>query len=131
MKTISIKELINGLHSITRMRGEIALIVSGLQGRLRKVPDVERFEKLVRDLVLREDRATWVVSLARNGTRVICRKDAQVVFDTDWKNDSDDIGLVNVEFVYDALQILVDGVVEVFPKIREDAEAVSRLSSKF
>lgn len=137
-KQISVRDLINGMQNVSRMRGEIGLVVSGLTSRLRKVPVDELNRKLLYKrtrLVLEEGNVMWVVyrpSLDTNRVAIECwKKSSSMVFSTGWQNEQDDIALVHVEFVYNGLQVLVDGLLECFPQIREVAENVSRLAHKF
>jgi hypothetical protein len=150
MKNEKIARIVKGLRNLERMRKEIALVISGVGGRLAKrglLPvtikgseGLKRVNELIGTsgmLVIEGDGAEWWFSADAQDYFLQCQAVNQkcpipsLIFSSTWKHRHEDIAMENVEKVYDNLEALVNGLVAKFPDILQDVDLIVRLADKF
>lgn len=91
-----------------------------------------RGQKIHGKIVLQDDEVRWVIKLIVGESFYFECVDGsgRVMFSTEWEEHRD-IKLLDVEVVYDNLQVLVDGISERFPAVRNVAQTIARFGEKF
>ncbi len=141
-----VSDLIRGMNNLSRMREEIDQIVSGLisVGTKRRIlpPTLDNMPPLVRlitsitdgvnrsGFVFKSDSYAWRIHVVDGRYVITCMSinEGLLVY---YSRKHDELSLENIEAVYDALPILIEGMFEKFPKLLEAAAPVLSAAKKF